>query len=30
VLSFSADLALAVPLLVAYNARRAWRRVAGR
>jgi hypothetical protein len=30
VLSFSADLALAVPMLVAYNARRAWRRLAGR
>jgi hypothetical protein len=30
VLSFSADLALAVPMLVAYNARRVWRRVARR
>jgi hypothetical protein len=27
VLSFSADLALAVPLLIAYNARRVWRRL---
>jgi hypothetical protein len=27
VLSFSAELALAVPLLVAYNARRAWRAI---
>src|SRR5687767_13344384 len=30
VLSFSADLALAVPMLVAYNAGRVWRRIAGR
>jgi hypothetical protein len=30
VLSFSADLALAVPMLVAYNGRRVWRRLAGR
>ena len=30
VLSFSADLALAVPMLIAYGARRTWQRVAGR
>jgi hypothetical protein len=30
VLSFSADLALAVPMLVAYGAQRTWRRVARR
>jgi hypothetical protein len=30
VISLSADLALAVPLLIAYGARRAWRRVARR
>jgi hypothetical protein len=30
VLSLSADLALAVPLLIAYGAKRAWRRVSGR
>jgi hypothetical protein len=29
VLSLSADLALAVPMLIAYSARRAWDRVAG-
>jgi hypothetical protein len=30
VLSFSADLALAVPMLIAYGARRAWDRLAKR
>jgi hypothetical protein len=30
VISLSADLALAVPLLIAYGAKRAWRRVARR
>jgi hypothetical protein len=29
VISLSADLALAVPMLIAYNAKRVWSRVAG-